>query len=163
VGSPGTCPPIIEKRPCIYNFLPPSPKYFGLPTQYFWQVYASGTYNGDSKPKGCCTHSKGQRWQRNPPNQFNENWVKTKHDRHKKTANIYNSILVNSNSLFTNASVFWNNSSCRVLDYIITNCNTRPRTGKPSPPIFEYAACKCSCICAFCVAAYYVFFAVSVA
>src|SRR6218665_582634 len=21
-GSPGTCPPIIEKRPCIYHFLP---------------------------------------------------------------------------------------------------------------------------------------------
>jgi len=35
-------PPIIEKRPCIYCFLPPSaPQYFGLPTQYFWQVYAS--------------------------------------------------------------------------------------------------------------------------
>jgi len=35
-GSPGTCPPIIEKRPCIYHFLPPfAPQYFGLTTQYF--------------------------------------------------------------------------------------------------------------------------------
>jgi len=36
-GNPGTCPPIIEKRPCIYQFsLPPSaPQYFGFPTQYF--------------------------------------------------------------------------------------------------------------------------------
>jgi len=41
-GSPGTCPPIIEKHPCIYHFLPPSaPQYIGFPTQYFWQVYAS--------------------------------------------------------------------------------------------------------------------------
>src|SRR6218665_2828811 len=24
-GSPGTCPPIIEKRPCICHFLPPLP------------------------------------------------------------------------------------------------------------------------------------------
>ena len=42
-SQPGHVPPIIEKRPCIYHFLPPSaPQYFGLPTQYFWQVYASG-------------------------------------------------------------------------------------------------------------------------
>jgi len=35
-GCPGMCPPIIEKFPCIYHFLPPSaPQYFGLPTQYF--------------------------------------------------------------------------------------------------------------------------------
>ena len=29
--------------PCICHFLPPfaPPQYFGLPTQYFWQVYAS--------------------------------------------------------------------------------------------------------------------------
>src|SRR6218665_2616782 len=29
--------PIIEKRQCIYHFLPPSapPQYFGLPTKYF--------------------------------------------------------------------------------------------------------------------------------
>ena len=36
-------PRIIEKRPCIYHFSPPlATQYFGLPTQYFWQVYASG-------------------------------------------------------------------------------------------------------------------------
>jgi len=35
-GSPGTCPPIIEKRPCIYHFLPPFPQYCGLLTQSFW-------------------------------------------------------------------------------------------------------------------------------
>ena len=41
-GQPGHVPPIIEKRPCIHHFLPPSaPQYFGLPTQYFWQVYTS--------------------------------------------------------------------------------------------------------------------------
>ena len=48
-GQPGHMPPIIEKRPCIYHFLPPSapnilvcppnilvcPQYFGLPSQYF--------------------------------------------------------------------------------------------------------------------------------
>ena len=35
-GSPGTCPPIIEKRPCIYHFLPPfALQYFDLQTQYF--------------------------------------------------------------------------------------------------------------------------------
>src|SRR6218665_1333572 len=40
-GCPGTCPPTIEKCPCIYHFLPPSgPQYFGLPTHYFLQVYA---------------------------------------------------------------------------------------------------------------------------
>jgi len=34
--GPGTCPPIIEKRPWIYNFLPPSAfEYFGSLTQYF--------------------------------------------------------------------------------------------------------------------------------
>ena len=38
-GQPGHVPPIIEKRPCIYHFLPP--QYFGLPTKYFGQVYAS--------------------------------------------------------------------------------------------------------------------------
>src|SRR6218665_3735448 len=43
-GSSGTCPPIIEKRPCIYHFIPPSPQYFGLPTQYFGQVYASAPH-----------------------------------------------------------------------------------------------------------------------
>jgi len=33
--------PIIEKRPCIYHFLPLfAPQYYGLPTQYIWQVYA---------------------------------------------------------------------------------------------------------------------------
>src|SRR6218665_3530069 len=36
LGQPGHVPPIIEKRPCIYHFLPPLiPQYFGLPTQYF--------------------------------------------------------------------------------------------------------------------------------
>src|SRR6218665_2870382 len=38
----GHVPPIIENRTCIYHFLPPFPQYFGLPTQYFCQVYASG-------------------------------------------------------------------------------------------------------------------------
>ena len=41
-GHPGHVPPIIEKRPCIYQFLLPfAPQYFGLPTQYFCQPYAS--------------------------------------------------------------------------------------------------------------------------
>src|SRR6218665_137529 len=41
-GSPGTCPaPIIEKCPCIYHFLHSASQYFGFPTQYFGQVYAS--------------------------------------------------------------------------------------------------------------------------
>jgi len=40
--QPGHVPPIFEKRQCIYHFLPLlSPHYFVLPTQYFWQVYAS--------------------------------------------------------------------------------------------------------------------------
>src|SRR6218665_2859711 len=53
-GSPGTCPQIIEKHPCIYHFLPPfaAPQYFGLPTQYLSQVYANGiTYNCISKER----------------------------------------------------------------------------------------------------------------
>src|SRR6218665_259184 len=34
-GQPGHVPSVIEKRPCIYHFLPPfAPQYFGLP-QYF--------------------------------------------------------------------------------------------------------------------------------
>jgi len=46
-GARARAPPIIEKRPCIYHFLPPSAltKYFGLSTQYFWQVYASGLHD----------------------------------------------------------------------------------------------------------------------
>src|SRR6218665_2318508 len=41
--EPWHVPPIIENRPCIYHFLPPfAPQYFGLPTQYFCEVYASG-------------------------------------------------------------------------------------------------------------------------
>ena len=41
-GQPGHVPPIIENLPCIYHFLPTfAPQYFGLPTQYFCQVYAS--------------------------------------------------------------------------------------------------------------------------
>jgi len=33
---------MIEKRPCIYHFFHPLPhQYFGLPTQYFRQVYDS--------------------------------------------------------------------------------------------------------------------------
>ena len=41
-GSPGTCSLIIEKRSCIYHFLPSFPPIFWCTTQYFWQVYASG-------------------------------------------------------------------------------------------------------------------------
>src|SRR6218665_1470296 len=42
-GQPGHVPPpVIEKRLCIYYFFYHlSPHYFGLPTQYLWQVYAS--------------------------------------------------------------------------------------------------------------------------
>src|SRR6218665_608421 len=47
-GSLGTCPPIIEKRPCIYHFLLPSaPQYLGFPTQYFLQVYANAKHDSN--------------------------------------------------------------------------------------------------------------------
>src|SRR6218665_3913102 len=35
-GCPGTCPPIIEKRLCIYHFLPPfAPQYLVCPPNIF--------------------------------------------------------------------------------------------------------------------------------
>jgi len=40
-GNPGTCPPIIEKRLCFHQLLPPLPPIFLFPSQYCWQVYTS--------------------------------------------------------------------------------------------------------------------------
>ena len=55
-GQPGHVPSIIEKCPCIYHFLPPfAPPYFGLPTQYLWQVYASAWNLSYYRPT-CKTH-----------------------------------------------------------------------------------------------------------
>ena len=40
-GSPGTCPPIIEKCLCFHQLVSPlEPQIFGSP-RYFWQVYIS--------------------------------------------------------------------------------------------------------------------------
>src|SRR6218665_2027697 len=47
-GSPGTCSPIIEKRPCIYHFLPPfaPPNILDCPPNIFDKSTPVATSNG---------------------------------------------------------------------------------------------------------------------